>query len=529
MGRSFEMRKIAILAGLVLGSVVGSGIIHCSSVTCEEDQNCKPPDAYIADADSGSVGCDPSATATCITNDIGIFVDGDKGIDSNDGTMQSPVKTIKQAIAMATLEKSSVFVCKASQAYGPVSLAGVGVSLYGGFACGDSSWTYDDNQIPQVLAASGNALRISDVPSAIVIQDMEFESQGAQGAGNSSIAIFVVNSAVSFRHITAKAGDGVAGAKAESTPLNYSADTALGSKPGNATGAGGEGPKCQCNDNSFSIGGNGGAGGDVGGDGSSGSASWSAAGGPVTWPIDSETGHGGNGYKSPTAPDNLTACNADIVTEKVNQVGGNALEGGIADPAMDSAGVLSSTTWTPADGSDGTNGNPGQGGGGGGGGSSGGGASGACGGCGGGGGYGGKGGGSSIAIASYQSTISLDTCTLFGGAGGAGSNGGGGAGGNGSNGCNGGDGGQGSGGAGGGGGAGGLSVGIVWFGTKPEVDESTTSNTHIAETAALGGVGGAGGCQQAGAQCTAGQDGNGANGLDGLATAPALMLEVPGQ
>ena len=170
--------------------------------------------------------------------------------------------------------------------------------------------------------------------------------------------------------------------------------------------------------------------------------------------------------------------------------------GGKANPDIISLGTLTLTGWQPSDGSSGSPGNPGQGGGGGGGGktlegAALGGASGGCGGCGGGGGLGGGGGGSSIAIASFESSISIDSCNLSTGIGGQG--------------------GQGA------GGAGGLSVGILYSGTKPVYDKSST--IIALEDAGLGGdIGQGGDCQldDLDNPCAHGDPGNpGPNGVSG--------------
>jgi hypothetical protein len=121
--------------------------------------------------------------------------------------------------------------------------------------------------------------------------------------------------------------------------------------------------------------------------------------------------------------------------------------------------------------------------------------SGGCGGCPGGGGEGGQGGGGSIALAIYRSQVTIEASELlatFGGYGGDGGRGAqglwGGVNGSGINGgCAGGSGGNGGNGGAGGAGAGGISVGFVWSGTMPLIDDATLTNIFHAG-AAQGGT-----------------------------------------
>jgi len=401
-----------------------------------------------------------------MTSDQGIFVDGNGGSDSNDGSKQSRVKTIGKGIELAkTSGKSSIFVCAADKAYAEqVQLAAVGVSLYGGFDC--TSWVFNDGSKSIVQpAATGSALTISNAPAGVIISDMEFDSLDAKSAGESSIAIFVSNSpdVVTFRRVIAKAGNGIAGADGstgqQSSILDENGkpkDSADGQSTKDSAGA--LVNVCVCSlDNSRSTGGKGGDSYNktpehANANGGDGSASQMPTKAEPPNPDGWGTGGAGSGGGAGAAGGGSNGAPADI--------------GGAASDSPPSLGALSSTDWAPANGCNGKNGNPGQGGGGGGG------------------GNGGQGGGSSIAIASYQSSISLDTCNLYGGAGGAGGAPGvGGLGG-------GGNGGQGSGGAGGGGGAGGLSVGIVYVGAEPSGVDTCTITPGNAGQSGGGGDGG---------------------------------------
>ncbi len=201
-----------------------------------------------------------------------------------------------------------------------------------------------------------------------------------------------------------------------------------------------------------------------------------------------------------------------------------------------SPGILSQSGWMPGSGSPGDDGKPGQGGGGGGNGrlSSGSGGGGGCGGCGGAGGKPGQGGGASIALLSFQSSITLAGCSLdgrrlrerrqqvetpkpdkrraHGHADRIGNLGG----------CPGGAGGAGAGGNGGQGGPGGLSLGIGYVGTPPTIDGAvvTQASTHSGITIGAPGAGGAGGLRGASAMNSTGPAGAlGASGQPGVAAA----------
>ncbi|MCL2779321.1 MAG: hypothetical protein FWD73_15105 [Polyangiaceae bacterium] len=507
---------LTVIGGiLVLGAaaVVQSA---CYSSNCEGYGTC----AENILSDSGITGsdvdvtppppiCDPSADPSCLKSEKGIFVNGDTGVDSNDGSKLSPVATISQGIILAKSQlKSNVYVCASAEPYAEaVRLDTAGISLFGGFACGSSWEEVDTTQIPRVAPAtnSGYPLQVGYANAPIIISDLEFDAPNATTSGASSIAIFVTNSTqgITFRRVIATAGNGANGANGAGLTSNYFSHTkgALdGAKAADGSGPGAAAKDCPCVDGSKSTGGAGGNGGGAGDitRGDPGSALWLTADGPATWPTDDPptTGIGGSGYTE----DALCNYNVSGGPNKGHNTGADADEPGAVSPDMTSPGTLDVNGWTPTAGPAGSNGNPGQGGGGGGGGSSGGGASGACGGCGGAGGNGGQGGGGSIAIASFNSSITLDTCTLTVGNGGDGGSGvvgeagaGGGDGlandGNNSIGCIGGNGGAGSSGGGGGGGAAGISVGIVFSGPEPQIEDATPDNPTVITIGSAGNPG----------------------------------------
>jgi hypothetical protein len=455
--------------------------------TCEETSTCPPAADMDASAGPDVVvappGCDltqsPKDSPACVDDSVGVFVDGTNGADSNTGTRTSPKKTIGAALSAAGA-KPRVYICEGTYPE-HVKLA-TAVSLFGGFAC--ASWTYTGGKPKIAPNDVGYAFEVSKVPSAVAVADLAFAAADGTDVSPSSIAAFVHTSpTVRFANVELAAGKGFAGktpAKAavgalmSAAPAGGGANNTLDGNPGDTTN-GGKPQLCTCVGGGTSKGGGGGG---LAADGSVGETAQATPSPPGATGLGStatECGGGQGGRPGSDAP---------------------------AGPGGDGAiqlGTLTESGWSPQAGSVGTRGVPGQGGGGGGG-SGGGGGGGACGGCGGAGGDGGEGGGASIALLTLDAPVNLSACVLTSSNGGSGGTGG--AGGDGSGGgtkgsrggaaCDGGNGGKGGSGGAGGGGAGGVSVGILFKGTKPSTDPSTTISTGAAGTHGTGPSGGDG-------------------------------------
>jgi len=424
---------------------------------------------------------DPKDSPACIDDSYAIFVDSSNGDDTSAGTKASPVKTITRALFLLG-NKPRIYVCGTGMLTEHVELTSP-VSLYGGFHCD----TWDPSSSPNNMATIkpngiGYALKVTSISSPVTISDLAFEAQAGVSVRDSSIAVFAANSNVTFTRCSLTAGAAVSGA-----PGNSGMAGAWSNPVG-----GGAGIMCTCTTGGTTTGGVGGTGGSNG-----------SSGLPIL-PADFAGYDGAGGVAS---VGNMCAYGHSGASAEPSAAG--------ASPSF--LGQLTANGWTPADGLDGVDGTPGQGGGGGSGGATatsmgpgdapagGSGGGGGCGGCGGNKGTGGQGGGSSIALLSFESTVTLNACTLItdqagngangghggdgtegapGGAGGAGINGG-------NNGCAGGSGGQGGAGGSGSGGAGGISAGILYAGTStptPVLDGATTSNVG---SAGKGGVLGA--------------------------------------
>jgi hypothetical protein len=458
-----------------------------------------------ADADAGGAdgyGCDPTWTPSqdsCVINEAhGIFV-SPMGSDTNPGTRAMPVATIGRAMSAAKAASKRVYICRGTYAEKvTVGSALDGVSLYGGLDC--SSWAYSaGNTVTAAPTAAGFALELDGLTAGVTIEDVTFVAQNANPAhaGESSIAAFANGAQnVILRRVALFGGNATDGAAGASGGASADGGTSnwFGTAPsypelnGRDAADGGPGASvaCRCADSTSSTGGQGGGG--AGGQ-------MPAAGLP----------NYGDDAGAGTPGSNSAQCAR-------GGAGLNGLDGPSTGADAPSAlpGSISSAGWTSATGAAGSNGKPGQGGGGGGDGVAGigGGGGGACGGCGGTGGKPGMGGGSSVALLSFNSNLSLVDCTLTaraagrGGAGGSGEQGQ--AGGNGGiqnlSGCPGGGGGAGAGGNGAQGGPGGISAGIVFSGNAPifngaAVTAMTASllSVTVSSAAAAGGAKGVAG------------------------------------
>lgn len=442
---------------------------------------------------------DPKGQPGCLDNRVGIFV-SPMGSDTNPGTKAAPMLTIGHAIASVGM-LTRVYVCEGTYAE-DISFAppADGISLYGGFKCAD--WTYSGNK-PQVGKGT-LPLKIASTTKPISIEDFLIQAAAGSTGAPDSIAALVTGATgpVTFTRVNLTAGLGAPGATGV-VGNNYNAalaqsDPTIAGK--NASGAtGGPLQTCGglCTDTNASTGGGGGVG---GGAPSSGSAGLPALGGGQAGNVMANSCSSGSTGGDGTS---ATTVGADAVSPTV-------------------LGALGANGWAVTMSASGKSGSPGQGGGGGAGlmdtSMSGGGGGGGCGGCGGGGGAGGNGGGSSIALAVYSSTVTVNASELHatdagnGGSGGTGQMGQlGGYKGNGvGNGCSGGKGGNGAGGGTGAGGVGGISVGVLYKGNQPTLDTGTQATTCSMPST---------GCTTVGSKGTKGAGGKaGVNdGIDGVA------------
>ena len=470
---------------VAFGALVNAGLfLQCTSIP-----DCPNCTLYAEEAGSDvvppPVGCDinvePKDAPLCVDESYAVFVDSNNGDDTASGTKAFPVKTITHAVTLLG-NKPRIYICGAGILNEHVELMSA-ISLYGGFDC--TSWEYNGKKATVQSDTSAPALKLTRLPGPITVSDLGFEAQPGSPEALSSIAVFTLNSTVTFTrtelvaHVAAGGGSGQDGKTGSQTV------TSVGNMNA-AQKTAGPGMICTCSTGGSTTTATGGNGGSANSNGQPGTSVPS-----VPNPTAPDDGAGGSG--------GTRDCN-----NSGNGHNGAAAPVGAKGDAVTTLGTLAPAGWLPSDGNAGKDGGPGQGGGGGGSNDGGPGGGGGCGGCGGTGGGGGQAGGSSVALLSYQSTVTLNSCQLLtdqagdGGQGGtSGNNTDGASGGNGYNsgggttspGCSGGKGGAGGAGGGGSGGAGGISAGILYAGGQPTVDSGSTL-TSTAADAAAGGIGG---------------------------------------
>jgi hypothetical protein len=479
-----------------------------------------PPPGLEAGTPSCDTTQEPNAAACLVNSAFGVFVSASTGLDAAVGDKAHPLKTITEGIAKAAQTGiPRVYVCNGTYAE-RVSLDGQhdGISLYGGFDCGNN-WSWAATVQAQVQGPEAlYALRIDATTKAIEVEDIAFtvpdaSGQDGAGAGNSSIAAFVSgeSAGVTFRRVGFHAGAGTDGHGGATPATNLYSPDASDLQGNAALGiSGGQAKNCACKQAGSSQGGAGGGGGDPAVDGGTGSSTPLA---PALLPA--RNGLGGAGFN-----DQSGIC----LSGRGGADGASQLDGGTGAPR---SGSVSSSGWAPTAGLNGLAGNAGQGGGGGGGGQTLGSGGGGCGGCGGAGGLAGQGGGASVGLLVQGASVQLQGsrfATGVAGKGGSGSTGEvGGAGGNGAGagavagGCGGGAGGSGAGGQGGGGGAGGVSLGILAdVASQTTIDEQTMFTLGNQGSGGAPGSGGAGGTL---GTAHAPQGAPGTKGVDGVAQA----------
>ena len=430
---------------------------------------------------------DGEIVAGCRPAEDTIFVDAGAA-DGGTGTRLKPAKTLAAALQLAKLRSiSQLALCEGTYAE-PLSVdqASAVRLVAGGFSC--DTWEYSEERRSLVRPAEPGYALVVDVPEEqVAFLSVAFESLDAVNPGDSSVAAFVRgSSAVRFERVSFTAGIGRPGAKGAT--VNYVVGNAATNwpsavaSPGTST-SGGAAVTVTCpGSNLKSVGGSGGTSRDT-------SVS------PTREQVDATAG----------TPSGGTAGTSTLVYNSPSSCTGGgsvstAAKAGDDGTGAKQLGALSATGWKPQGGVAGKVGLAGGGGGGGGflancGASAGGagcstfsnGGGGGPGGCGGAGGAAGLGGGSSVALMSFQSAI-----TIVGGSFTAANGGDGGAGDAGqvgqagksggarwlasgqTSGCSGGSGGNGGPGGGGGGGSGGSSLGVLWSGTAPVLEADPT-------------------------------------------------------
>ena len=495
--RTWTLRTRLASLGFIAAAVGTGGFAvfapGCSSLTHKCDEGgCD--NTTSAGGSGGSGGTGGGTPAECIPSSLGsgespadtcgAFVSSSMGHDdSGTGSKAAPYATIGRALQASA---SVIYAC--TDGFSEAVTLPPGTSLYGGLDCAHN-WTYVGalTNTPLTAAADAVPLTLAAGSGTTHVEDMDVTAAPAVAVGGSSIAVIASGATAEIVGSSITAGGGAAGESAE--PLGPDAGLD-GTNGENGTSL----PAGLCNAQTHT----GGAGGQKTCDGTdvsggNGGLAVTSPGGSGQEGLQSTPGSSGDGGLG--APLNGGGCGT-------GQQGANGTAGTSGSGAT-GIGTIDALGYHGADGTPGGTGVHGQGGGGGGasactsgntGPSGGGGSSGGCGGTGGG---AGRAAGSSIAVFSFDSSLTLTGCGITTAAGGAGGDGvvgqdggyaglnAGQPGGNGS--CAGAQGGNGGPGGPGGGGHGGHSVGIAFDGgTAPVTTDSTFSIGAL-------GPGGAGG------------------------------------
>ena len=147
-------------------------------------------------------------------------IDGDKskaifvaatGSDTAGGSMELPVATLTHGIELAIAKGKDVYVCKGDYSEDTIQLNAKGVRVYGGYDC-SAKWVRNSQSQPHLVSTSSTAISIKDVSDAVVFDRVDFTAANGKSGSENSIAVFVSNSKnVTLRRGTLQAGSGADG------------------------------------------------------------------------------------------------------------------------------------------------------------------------------------------------------------------------------------------------------------------------------------------------------------------------------
>ena len=188
--------------------------------------------------------------ALCVTDALGVFV-SPTGTAGGAGTKEAPVSTIAKGIALATSSRSHVYVCTGMYAESVTISGASAVSLQGGFDC--SSWAYAATNKVTVAPASGTALMVNEVTSAVEIEDVEFDAAAGTPTSVNSIAALVnASPSVTLRRVVLTAAAGGTPANPAAPATNHTTDALDGHAAG-ASGPAGTMCKATCGDATTTV------------------------------------------------------------------------------------------------------------------------------------------------------------------------------------------------------------------------------------------------------------------------------------
>jgi hypothetical protein len=203
-------------------SAAGAGGEGGSAAVCDPTSAEDAPDDDFVDSNCDGIDGDVSHA---------VFV-SPTGNDDASGTIEQPVATISRALALAAQKHMDVYVCNGT--YRDNVVIESGVNIYGGYDCARNWVRVKDRAVIQPL--QGFPLLINSAPSAVLIDRIAFRARNEKLEGRSSQAGAILSSSeVRLSHVEFIAGNGANGRAGTPGDPALSEPPDAGSDGGNAT------------------------------------------------------------------------------------------------------------------------------------------------------------------------------------------------------------------------------------------------------------------------------------------------------
>lgn len=209
--------------------VVCIGFAALLVAACSASPDAAPSPAP-APFDPLDVRCDFALHPDCLSDDFGLFVDGDNGDDRNPGTRASPLRTFDAALAH---HPRAVVACATSYDEPVVDLSREPVVVRSGVRCGDFVWS-----------GGKAAVRGVSVAGDTLITDLHIEASRGK-SGRDATGVFALGESLEVVRCDILVGPGGDASDDLSTvPFPASSSFAGGDANGGAGGLGGSGVWC---------------------------------------------------------------------------------------------------------------------------------------------------------------------------------------------------------------------------------------------------------------------------------------------